>query len=76
MAVLPGRQRQGIGRKLMVEAQNVAWSWPADAIRLDAYDSPAGAVGFYEKCGCAKRGRVVYRDVPLVYFELVRQAKS
>lgn len=72
MAVMPRVQRQGIGRRFMVEAQGIVWSWPADAIRLDAYDAPAGAAGFYEKCGYIEKGRVTYRNVPLVYFELVR----
>ena len=43
----------------------------ADAIRLDAYDAHAGAGSFYAKCGFKERGRVVYRDDPLVYYELV-----
>lgn len=73
MAVLPSRQRKGIGRFLMDGAREVAWAWPADAIRLDAYDAAAGAADFYQKCGYAERGRVVYRKVPLVYFELVRE---
>ncbi len=69
MAVDPARQHQGIGRKLIEEAVNVARDWPADAIRLDAYDAPAGAGDFYAKCGFAPRGRVVYRKVPLLYYE-------
>ena len=43
----------------------------ADALRLDAYDSPAGAGDFYLKCGFKERGRVVYRGDPLVYYELL-----
>lgn len=69
MAVDPGRQRQGVGRVLIEEAIDVARDWPADAIRLDAYDAPAGAGEFYAKCGFAERGRVVYRKVPLIYYE-------
>ena len=70
MAVDPARQRQGIGRRLLEEARGVAASWPADVIRLDAYDSPAGAGGFYARCGYREVGRVVYRRTPLKYFEL------
>ncbi len=45
MAVTPERQRSGVGRALLVEALSVARSFPADAIRLDAYDaSPAPAI--------------------------------
>ena len=69
MAVDPGRQRQGIGRACMTEAERIAREKQAEAIRLDAYDAPAGAGGFYEKCGFHEVGRVVYRNNPLIYFE-------
>ena len=49
----------------------VAAAWPADAIRLDAYDHAAGAGPFYAKCGFRERGRVVYRGNPLAYYELL-----
>jgi GNAT superfamily N-acetyltransferase len=71
MAVAPERQRRGIGKALMESAADVARAWPADAIRLDAYDGPAGAGPFYAKCGMREVGRVRYRGVPLVYFELL-----
>lgn len=69
MAVAPDVQRQGIGRRLCEEARAIAAAWPAQSIRLDAYDSPAGAGGFYERCGFREVGRVTYRKVPLIYFE-------
>lgn len=69
MAVLPSMQRQGIGRLLLTEAVRVARAWPADAIRLDAFDAEAGAGAFYAKCGFREVGRVVYRKAPLIYFE-------
>jgi GNAT superfamily N-acetyltransferase len=71
MAVDPRRQRQGIGRRLLEEARTTAGKWPADAIRLDAYDAPAGAGAFYAKCGFREVGRAAYHGVPLVYFELL-----
>lgn len=71
MAVAPARQRQGIGRKCLQEALRIAEDWPAEAVRLDAYDAKAGGGGFYERCGWVERGRVSYRDVPLIYFEYV-----
>lgn len=71
MAVAPDRQGRGVGRQCMEAATRVAREWLVDAIRLDAYDAPAGAGGFYAKCGFAPRGRVVYRGVPLVYYELM-----
>lgn len=71
MAVLPAEQGRGVGRALLDAVPNIARDWPADAIRLDAYDTPAGAGGFYAKCGYTERGRVTYRGTPLVYFEWV-----
>lgn len=69
MAVAPRIQRQGVGRRLIEEAKEAAAGWPADALRLDAYDHAAGAGAFYAKCGFHQVGRVVYRGVPLLYFE-------
>jgi Acetyltransferases len=43
MAVRPDQQRLGIGRRCLAKAIEVATEWPADAIRLDAYDAEAGA---------------------------------
>jgi len=71
MAVHPSVQRQGLGRRLLKEAEAVARAWPSDAIRLDAYDGGPGAGAFYAKCGFREAGRVTYRGVPLVYFELL-----
>jgi GNAT superfamily N-acetyltransferase len=75
MAVAPDRQRSGVGRALLAEALLVARAFPADAIRLDAYEAPAGAGGFYRKCGYAAAGGKVYRGVPLLYFELMTGAE-
>ena len=69
MAVRPDQQRHGIGRRCLAKAIEVATAWPADAIRLDAYDAEAGAGTFYEKCEFHEVGRVSYRGVPLVYYE-------
>jgi GNAT superfamily N-acetyltransferase len=71
MAVAPDLQRQGIGTHLIEEAKKAAIAWPADAIRLDAYDAPAGAGGFYAKCGFSEVGRVTFRNTPLIYYELL-----
>jgi len=69
MAVSVAQQGKGLGRLALEDARRVAAAWPADAIRLDAWDAPAGAGGFYEACGFSERGRVVYRGNPLVYYE-------
>jgi ribosomal protein S18 acetylase RimI-like enzyme len=69
MAVHPDLQRKGIGRLLLKQAEEMARAWPADAIRLDAFDAPAGAGGFYKKCGYREVARVIYKKDPLIYFE-------
>jgi GNAT superfamily N-acetyltransferase len=69
MAVRPDLQRTGIGRLCLEAAVRIAQAWPAGAIRLDAYDARAGAGGFYARCGFREVGRVVYRSVPLIYYE-------
>jgi GNAT superfamily N-acetyltransferase len=74
MAVLPSLQRQGIGRQLLQKAVAHARSWPADTIRLDAFNADAGAGGFYSRCGFRETARVVYKNDPLIYFELVLDA--
>jgi GNAT superfamily N-acetyltransferase len=76
MAVTPGQQRRGIGRRCMDEAARVANAWPAQSICLDAYYAPAGAGEFYARCGYREAGRKVYRGVPLVYYECLIQSAS
>ena len=75
MAVLPRMQRQGLGRRCLEEARQIAREWPADAIRLDAYDADAGAGLFYARCGYTEVGRTSYRNVPLVYYEQLVSAR-
>jgi GNAT superfamily N-acetyltransferase len=70
MTVSVPHQGEGLGRFALDDARRVAREWPADAIRLDAYDAVAGAGTFYTKCGFTERGRVVYKGNPLVYYEL------
>jgi ribosomal protein S18 acetylase RimI-like enzyme len=69
MAVSVAHQRQGLGRLALDDARATAEAWPADAIRLDAYDADAGAGAFYARCGFDERGRVVYKGDPLAYYE-------
>jgi len=69
MAVSVAHQRQGLGRRALDDACVVAEKWPAEAIRLDAYDAKAGAGGFYDRCGFTECGRVVNKGTPLVYYE-------
>jgi GNAT superfamily N-acetyltransferase len=69
MAVDPDCQRTGLGRTCLEAVPAIARAWPAEAIRLDAYNAPAGAGGFYARCGYREVGRVVYRGTALIYFE-------
>lgn len=71
MAVHPDTQRTGVGRECIAEAAGIVRKWPGDAIRLDAYDSEAGAGEFYRKCGFREVGRASYRNTPLIYFEML-----
>ncbi len=71
MAVAPDLQRQGIGRLCLDATVKLVKKLPGDAIRLDSYDAEAGAGEFYRKCGFREVGRVSYRKVPLVYFEIL-----
>jgi GNAT superfamily N-acetyltransferase len=71
MAVMPRHQGRGIGRRCLEQARVVAAAHESQAIRLDAYEGPAGAGAFYAKCGFSERGRVSYRATRLIYYELV-----
>jgi GNAT superfamily N-acetyltransferase len=71
MAVSVAHQGQGLGRLALEDAIVVARAWPADSLRLDAYDAEAGAGDFYARCGFRERGRVVYKSDPLVYYEFL-----
>ena len=71
MAVTPRRQRHGLGRRCLEDATRIARGWPADAVRLDAFDAEAGAGGFYARCGWSEVGRTSYRNTPLIYYEFL-----
>ena len=70
LAVDPRVQSRGLGRRMIARAIEEAKAWPADAIRLDAYDGAAGAGPFYLACGFRERGRVKYKGTLLRYFEM------
>ena len=71
MSISVAHQRCGLGRLALEDARKTGVNWPADAIRLDAFDADAGAGAFYDKCGFQERGRVVYKGDPLIYYELL-----
>jgi GNAT superfamily N-acetyltransferase len=71
MAVRPDLQGRGLGRRCLADVDRVTRAWPAEAIRLDAYDAAAGAGGFYERCGYRECGRRLYFRAPIIYYERV-----
>jgi GNAT superfamily N-acetyltransferase len=71
LAVSVAHQGRGLGSLALEDARSIAAAWPADAIRLDAFDHAAGAGQFYLKCGFRECGRVVYKGDPLFYYELL-----
>jgi GNAT superfamily N-acetyltransferase len=68
MAVAPAWQRRGVGRRCLAAAIAAARAWPADALRLDAYDASAGAGDFYARCGFVEVARATYRGVARRFF--------
>jgi GNAT superfamily N-acetyltransferase len=71
MAVAVAEQGRGLGRHALEDAVEVAREWPADAIRLDAYEGAGGAGPFYCACGFTDRGENAWRDTALHYYELL-----
>lgn len=69
MAVAVAHQGKGVGRRALDDARVITRGWPAQSIRLDAWDAAAGAGPFYEACGFTLRGAVRYRETPLRYYE-------
>jgi GNAT superfamily N-acetyltransferase len=69
MNVLPRAQRQGAGRALVAAARAAAREMQGQAIRLDSYEGPAGAAGFWVKCGFRETVRMNYNGTPLIFFE-------
>jgi GNAT superfamily N-acetyltransferase len=58
MAVSAAHQGQGLGRMALEDACAVAEEWPADALRLDAYDADAGQVGSMPAAGSQSAARL------------------
>ncbi len=69
MAIHPNKQRMGVGRWCMAEIDNMARRDGLLAVRLDAYDAPAGAGAFYEKCGYRRVHHGSVNGTPLMYYE-------
>ena len=71
MAVIPARQREGLGRRCLEEAVRIAREWPADAVRLDALMPMPGPAASTPRCGWSEVGRTSYRNTPLIYYEFL-----
>jgi GNAT superfamily N-acetyltransferase len=76
MAVHPEHQHRGLGRRAMQQAQQLARQGNLRAIRLDAYQGPAGAGGFYRKCGYTLVHKGDMRGVGLEYFDKLLPAQT
>lgn len=74
MAVDKTSQRNGFGRKIMAEMEATAAADGKYALRLDAYDAPAGAGTFYEKCGYSLVHSGSFNRVALCYYEKILAA--
>lgn len=70
LAVTPARQRQGLGRQCVAHARQIARTQSADVIRFDAYTA-VGVGDFYTRCGATEVGRASYRNVLLLYYEIL-----
>jgi len=69
MSVHPRWQRRGIGRQALLQAEDVARQKNLPFIRLDSYDGPASAAGFYEGAGYAQVTAVSGGGVKLKIYE-------
>jgi len=69
LAVATNCRGEGMGRRLMDAAKEVARARRAQALWLDAYEHAAGAGPFYERCGFRKVGPSAFKDVSLNYYE-------
>jgi len=69
--VSPKYQGRGFGIQLMAAVVDHARAWPVNAVRTSAYDGVAGAGAFYAKCGFREVGRVTYRTIPMIFFEMI-----
>jgi GNAT superfamily N-acetyltransferase len=76
MAVHPDHQRLGIGHRAMQMMERLAQQAGLQAVRLDAYQGPAGAGAFYRKCGYAMVHTGDMRGVGLEYFEKLLPAPA
>ncbi len=69
MAIVKTSQRHGLGRAIMAEMEALAATDGKRALRLDAYDAPAGAGVFYGKCGYDFVHEGSFNRVALRYYE-------
>jgi ribosomal protein S18 acetylase RimI-like enzyme len=71
LAVHPGCQRQGIGKKLLQFAENEARGEGRTSIRLDVYTGNPGAVEMYRRAGYADVAAIRYpmRGTPFLCME-------
>jgi ribosomal protein S18 acetylase RimI-like enzyme len=67
LCVSPSFQGQGIGRKLMLFAEDFARKNKYNSIRLDVFANNPISVGLYESLGYQRRGFVTFRPGTISY---------
>ncbi len=75
MFVDPEMRGLGLGKRLLVALEEVAWSEKTSTIRLETGVKQPDAIGLYRKCGYRERGPFGrYEPDPLsVFFEKLRE---
>ncbi|MEK6284192.1 MAG: N-acetyltransferase [Acidobacteriota bacterium] len=74
--VIPHRQRQNIGSRLLAEIENWLWQQGAEAIYLETAVDDAGAQGFYDRHGYFVFERIEgYYNGSLDAFVMMKTAK-
>ncbi len=78
LAVHPGYQGKGIGKKLLRFAEDYAKINGFSSIRLDVYKNNPGAVSLYKKDGYVERGEIYFpfREVPYLCLEKVLKGEK
>ncbi|MDE1152157.1 MAG: GNAT family N-acetyltransferase [Micavibrio sp.] len=71
MSIHPQRQHDDIGRQALEQVEAFAGQQGFTAIRLDSYDSDAGAGGFYESCGFVQVAREDAMKTKLKIYERI-----
>ncbi|MDR4947010.1 GNAT family N-acetyltransferase [Neobacillus cucumis] len=78
LAVHPGSQGKGIGKQILLYAEEMAISKGYTSIRLDAYTANTKAITMYERANYSTVGQIQYpfRKYPYLCFEKMLNANE